>query len=151
MILDDFIGDFKLNSHHFSFITRKELDQLANYAYKVEDLLQHLCDNYNVLLHGSKADFPDNKLKSPKGVINAYNDACYAIVKAIVSNGKLKDSGKRIYTFADQGFVYVVPDTTGFRNAPKGTPRYVKKGETIVNAQIDILREDFSHSIKYVK
>ncbi|MBW3020440.1 hypothetical protein KY334_04030 [Candidatus Woesearchaeota archaeon] len=163
MKLDEFIREFKLNRKDgTSYVSLEDLEILKNQGYSTENLLDYLCQNNNSLLHGSRSDFED-EIKPRKGKIYCANLGSIAILKSIFSNKgstlsydydisennplKLKIKDLNENTIGENGFVYVVNNTDDFINHPEGSWQYIKYNPSLINAKIEIKRDDFNYPI----
>jgi hypothetical protein len=149
------------NPNKVSNITKKELEEIEKHNYTVEILLQYLATAHKYLLHGSRTNIKDNFLKSENVIFGTFNSKI-AIMKAIVSNNTSKTEGLeypfhlnqdnplivKIHgikknTIGNEGFVYIIKDTDGFVNEPKGSWQYIKKSNKVkFVAKIFIERND---------
>jgi hypothetical protein len=168
-ILDDFIKDYKLNRQNgISVVTARDLSQLKSVGYSVEDLFDHLTNQYHSLLHGSRVDISDTYLKqNDAGKVYGADLAAIALMRAIVSNRGLKHPGLQYPYFIDKehpleleihgindntigqnGFIYVLNQRDGFQNNPKGSWQYVRTGEDVpIAAKISVEKSDFTYPI----
>lgn len=167
--LDEFIAEYQLNkTKGISVVTVENLSQLKSAGYIIENLFQHLCDKYDLLLHGSRTDISDTHLKpNPAGKSFGANIAAIAIMRAIISNRGLTGNGLEYPYFIDKnhplevkihgindetigekGFIYVLNQKDKFENEPKGSWQYVcRNGFVPISAKVEVIRSDFTHPI----
>ncbi len=167
--LDDFVDQYDLiSTNKISKLSNSDLVQLKESGYSIEELLNHLSDNYFCLLHGSRTDISDDYLiPNSNGDIFASNTSSIALMRSIISNNNLIRPGLKysyyldeknplkveIYgindeTIGDNGFIYVLPDIIEFSNQPPGSWQYIAKCEKInISAVIPVNKTDFLYSI----
>jgi len=168
-ILDDFIGDHRLNRKDgISIVSTRDLTHLRSAGYGVEDLLDYLSEHYRSLLHGSRANISESHLNpNDKGKIYGASLASIALMRAILSNRNLRSPGLqypyfidgknplevKIHginngTMGDRGFVYILNQREGFENKPEGSWQYVKKGQRVpIAAKVAVEKADFVYPI----
>lgn len=168
-VLDDFIGDYKLNRKEgISLVSTSDLSQLKSAGYTSEDLFNHLNKHYQSLLHGSRTEISDDQLKqNGSGKVYGSDLAAIALMRAIVSNRGLEYPGLQYPYFIDEkhplevrvhginddtigqnGFIYVLNQRDGFENDPKGSWQYVRTGQDVpIAAKIAVEKSDFTYPI----
>jgi hypothetical protein len=164
--LDEFIQDHRLDRESgISIVSEEDISQLRSTGYSVEDLLDHLSEHYQSLLHGSRTEFNNHLKPNIQGRVFSTDSAAIALLKAIISNElpppglkypyfidkkhplEVKIHGINDETIGDKGFVYVLNQREGFENDPKGSWQYVKRGEAPIAARIVVKRSDFTYPI----
>ncbi|MGV8086445.1 MAG: hypothetical protein ACP5N1_02330 [Candidatus Woesearchaeota archaeon] len=166
--IEDFIKTHNLDgTKGISIVTTKDLSELKSQGYTVEKLLQQLCDQNKILLHGSRTNITENYLRAnPRGNIYGANLSAIALMKAILSNRELTGNGLEYpyfinenpleveinglneQTIGENGFVYLLNHTEEFQNYPTGSWQYILKKEYVpITAKIEVLRDDFKYPI----
>jgi hypothetical protein len=168
-VLDDFIGDYKLNRKEgISLVSASDLSQLKSAGYTSEDLFNHLIEHYQSLLHGSRTEISDDHLKqNGAGKVYGSDLASIALMRSIVSNRGLEYPGLQYPYFIDaehplevrvhginddtigqNGFIYIINQRDGFENDPKGSWQYVRTGQDVpIVAKIAVEKSDFTYPI----
>ena len=169
-VLDDFIGDFRLNRKYgISIVSRDNILELKTAGYTVEDMLDYLGKTNNSLYHGSRDIISDSNLKpGERGEVCCSDLSAIAIMKAIISNifetapfnlgywyhideqhpMGLEITGIHDDTIGENGYVYVINQRHSFKNNPKGSWQYVARDQTVpINARISVERIDYTYPI----
>jgi len=116
-------------------ISKNYLDVFKSKGYSWEYILNHMLAKYGVLLHGSRVDISDDYIRPN------YEGNVFATDLASIH-------GIQEYTIGSEGFIYIIPDRSGFRNEPEGSWQYVKKRTNVpYSLKIKVLREDFKYPI----
>jgi len=156
--LDDFIAKYDLNrTNGTSLVTRNDLRELESDGFSVENLLNHLCENYHSLLYGSITE--QNILKNKK--IYASNQAAIEIVKSIFIPEKLKYPGLKFSSekqliieifginknaINQKGYVFIINNTKGFNS--KNSYEYLSLSKTVeINAKIETTIKDIIYPV----
>ncbi len=168
-VLDDFIGDYRLDRKDgISIVSVRDMSQLKSAGYSTEDLLNYLSTHYQSLLHGSRTEISDDHLKqNGSGKVYGSDLAAIALMRAIVSNKGLKHPGLQYPYFIDEenplevkvhginddtigqkGFIYVLNQRDGFENNPEDSWQYVRTGQDVpIAAKIAVEKSDFTYPI----
>ncbi|MBT4175160.1 hypothetical protein HOC80_05125 [archaeon] len=164
--LNEFIRDNRLDRESgISIVSEEDISQLRSTGYSVEDLLDHLNEHYQSLLHGSRTEFNNHLKPNEEGRVFSTDSGAIALLKAVISNelpfpglkypyfidGRnplvVKIHGINDETIGEKGFVYVLNQRQGFTNDPTGSWQYIKRGETPIAARIPVKRSDFAYPI----
>ncbi|MBU1975395.1 MAG: hypothetical protein KKG59_03250 [Nanoarchaeota archaeon] len=89
MNIDDFVNEKEIMQPGISVVTRSDLLKLPDYS--TEQFLDHLVQQYGVLLRGSVDNLDDTHLRGDR--IYVSGKASIAIMKAIISNRDLTGDG----------------------------------------------------------
>lgn len=177
--LEEFVNEFKLNRKDrgpMFGVTIENMAQLKSYGCTVEELLNYMAVRHSSLFHGSITHIRDGFLvpqvssKFDPPFLYATNSGAVAIMKAIISNRKLKKPGLvypyyldddtsfevkihgiRKDTIHKKGYVYIINRTDEFRNIPSGSWQYQKIKGVTISAMIEVERSDFTYPIIDVK
>lgn len=150
-------------------ISKNYIDGLKSKGDSWEYILNHIVAKHGFLLHGSRVDISDDFIRpNSKGNVFATDLGSIAILKAIFSNRGLKPPhgleysyyineetplvlkihGIQEETIGNEGFIYIIPNKSGFINDPKDSWQYVKKRTNVpYSLKIKVPRKDFKYPI----
>lgn len=179
--LDEFVNEYSLNrTEGTTLVFSKNLDELKNAGYSTELLLDYLSSTYGKLFFGSPKNINGHQkgsLLKPNGngITCCTNLGSIAILNALINKDMLSSyvgmRGMRIrgeidaahpfsaeiYGFNpkalnEEGFVYVISDTTNFERNPMSTWQFLNKNGSpiLINAKIPVNNYDFKHTLKDV-
>ncbi|MGE4554982.1 MAG: hypothetical protein AB7D02_02555 [Candidatus Paceibacterota bacterium] len=168
--IEDFVKKyFESEKEGVKRISLDAIKELKEKGITTEQLLDFLCQERGVLLHGSIYEIPEDKLKSRNKKIYATNKGAIAIMRSLYSNLNVcleypyhitekKPLVLKIHTPPDgkfikteRGFVYVV-NKKGFKNRPRGSWQFIKKADEVeFIAVVETEEDDFKYPVKVLK